>query len=77
LLAAKNKEMEPVNVKDGEYEFNTDNVIKSMSRSGAFSFDQTQIDMSFDEQEPDDEAEDDEDEDNESEDDMPKKKKKR
>ena len=64
LLAAKSKEMEPVNVKDGEYEFNTDNIIKSMSRSGAFAFDQKPIDISFDDQERDDENEDeDEDED--------------
>ena len=64
LLAAKSKEKEPVNVKDGEYEFNTDNIIKSMSRSGAFAFDQKPIDISFDDQERDDENEDeDEDED--------------
>ena len=72
LLAAKNKETEPVDVKDGEYEFNTDNIIKQMSKAGAFKFDQTQIDTSFDEQEFDDD-EDDEDRDNESEDDTPKK----
>ena len=41
LLAAKNKEAASQDVKDGEYEFNTDNVIKSMSQRGAFDFGRT------------------------------------
>jgi len=38
LIAAKKKETESVDAQEGEFEFDTDKVVKSMSQSGAFDF---------------------------------------
>lgn len=74
IIEAKKKDASPEEVAEGEFEFDTDTIIKSMQTSGAFDI-QKPTEIMFDGEENPCKDDDDDDDEEEHEDDAPKKKK--